>query len=276
MTGQHVAVRVGGDTRDDPHEHVLARAVGDDRFQPVDVVGVVDDHQTDTVLHSKRDLLVGLGIAVQHDQSRIHSRLQRGQDLATPGHVEADALLDHHPLHGRARERLRREHHPRVRPARRQLVDVLARSRPERRLGDDEHRRTELVGQVVGAAAAHHQHAVVQGAARGEQRDQVAHSRPVHLIGRPVDVMHEFLASVVDGSRFSLWLPPRPGRPSLAPRGTGVNSQRCRSGGRRGYPQERPEDPATPDYLTEQLIGVVCYLKQQLITMKSTTIRSTP
>ena len=74
------------------------------------------------MLDGHRDLLVALGVAVQHEQRRIDAGRQRGDDLAAAGDVEAEPLLDHHALDRGARERLRGEHHARARPARRELV----------------------------------------------------------------------------------------------------------------------------------------------------------
>ena len=84
----------------------------------------------------------------------VDAGLERGEDLAATGHVEAEALLDHHPLDGGAREGLGREHHPGVRPSGRQLVGVLTGPGPQRLLGHDEDRGAELLGEVVGPAAA--------------------------------------------------------------------------------------------------------------------------
>ena len=62
---EHVGVRVGGDSRDDPHQHVLGLTVRNGGLEPVDVVRVVDDHQSYPVLDGECDLLVALGVAVQ-------------------------------------------------------------------------------------------------------------------------------------------------------------------------------------------------------------------
>ena len=50
------------------------------------------------------------------DQTGIGTGLQRGQDLATAGDVQAEPFLDHHPLDRRTGERLRGEHDTGVRP----------------------------------------------------------------------------------------------------------------------------------------------------------------
>ena len=121
VAGEHVRVGVGRDARDHAHENVCARP-RHGRLEPVDVVGVVDDDQADAVLGGHRDLVVALGVAVQHQQRRVRAGRERGDDLAAAGDVEPEPLLDHHALDGGARERLRREHHARARPARGQPV----------------------------------------------------------------------------------------------------------------------------------------------------------
>ena len=142
--GEHVGVRVGRHAGDHAHEHVLCAAAGHRRLEPVDVVGVVDHDEPEPTLHGHLDLLAGLGVAVQDQRRRLRAGLQRGDDLARPGDIEPEALLDHHPLDGRARERLRGEHDTRARPACRELAAVLARSGAQRLLGDHQRRRTEL------------------------------------------------------------------------------------------------------------------------------------
>ena len=78
----------------------------DDALQPVDVVEVVDNHEPDAVFDGQLEFLVGLGVAVQDDIARVHTRLERRQDLAASRDIEVQALFDHHALNSGARERL--------------------------------------------------------------------------------------------------------------------------------------------------------------------------
>ena len=169
MPGQHARVRLGLDARDHAHEHVV---LGPRRLEPVDVVGVVDDDEADPVLGRERDLLVALRVAVQHEQRRVGAGRDRGHDLAAARDVEPEPLLDHHALHRRAGERLRREHDARARPARRQPVAVLARTGAQRVLRHDHHRRAELGRERVRPAPADAQHPVVAGVAPGREQGQ--------------------------------------------------------------------------------------------------------
>ena len=52
MAGEHARMRVRGDAGDDANEDVLPAPGWDGRLEPIDVVAVVDDDQTDSVLHS--------------------------------------------------------------------------------------------------------------------------------------------------------------------------------------------------------------------------------
>ena len=52
MAGEHARVRVRGDTWDDAYEDVLPTPGWHGRLEPIDVVAVVDDDQTDSVFHS--------------------------------------------------------------------------------------------------------------------------------------------------------------------------------------------------------------------------------
>jgi hypothetical protein len=99
---------VGGrlDAGDDPDEARLLMSRGHDALEPVDVVEVVDDDKTDAVLHRQLELLIVLGVTVQDDLARIRTGLEGGEDFATARDVEVQALFDHDPLNGGARERL--------------------------------------------------------------------------------------------------------------------------------------------------------------------------
>jgi hypothetical protein len=52
MAGEHARVCVRGDAGDDAYEDVLPTPGWDGRLEPIDVVAVVDDDQTDSVFHS--------------------------------------------------------------------------------------------------------------------------------------------------------------------------------------------------------------------------------
>ena len=176
VPGQDARVGVGLDARDDPHQHVLRGAGGQRRLQPVEVVGAVDDHQPEAGLDGHRDLLVALRVAVQDDLRGVDTRPQRRDDLATAGDVEPEALLDHHPLHGRAGEGLGREDDPAARPTRGEPVGVLAGARSQGVLGHHEHRGADLGRDVVEPAPGDQRHPVgVRRAAGGEQVVDAGH-----------------------------------------------------------------------------------------------------
>ncbi len=100
--------RMGGglDAGNHPDQAALAAPVGHDAFQSVDVVEVVDHDEPDAVRNRQLDLLIGLGVAVQDQPVRVGARLDRGEDLASAGHIEVKAFADHDSLNRRARERL--------------------------------------------------------------------------------------------------------------------------------------------------------------------------
>ena len=176
VPGEHARVGVGLDARDHPHQHVLGGTGGQRGLQPVEVVGTVDDHQPEAVLDGHRDLLVALRVAVQHDLRGVDPGAQPGDDLATAGDVEPEALLHHHPLHGRAREGLGREDDTAARPAGGEPVGVLAGPRPQGVLGHDEHRGAGLGRDVVEPAPGDQRHPVgVRRAAGGEQVVDAGH-----------------------------------------------------------------------------------------------------
>ena len=138
------------------------------------------------------EFFVGLGVAVQDQPGRVDPRLQRGQDLAAAGDVDVQALLDHHSLNGGARERLRREGHIATRPPTAEGGQIVACPLTQRVLGDDDRRGTEPLGDLVEAATADHECAVVVGSgARRKEADQ--------LLGRRLGV-----------DRHRLSLPPVP------------------------------------------------------------------
>ena len=178
MAGGLRSVRGGLDAGDHPHQAWLLVPGGDDAFEAVDVVEVVDHDEPDTVLDRELEFLVALGVAVQHQPGRIGAGLERGEDLATARDVEVQALFDHDPLNGGARERLRGERHVAARPSAAERGQVVAGPLPQGILGDHDGRRAELLGHVVESAAADPQRAVVvePGAGR-EEADQLVGRR---------------------------------------------------------------------------------------------------
>ena len=195
--GARVARRLRGvsgrlDAGDDPHQTRLHVAPRHEALEPVDVVEVVDHDQAHAVRDGHYQLFVGLGVAVQDQRGRVGARLQRGQDLAAAGDVDVQALLDHHSLNGGARERLRREGHIATRPPTAEGGQIVACPLTQRVLGDDDRRGTEPLGDLVEAATADHECAVVVGSgARRKEADQ--------LLGRRLGV-----------DRHRLSLPPVP------------------------------------------------------------------
>ena len=80
VAGEHVRVRVGGDTRDDAHEHVLRAAGGDRRLEPVDVVRVVDDDQARARARPPCAISSSLlALPCRTSERRVDARLQRGR-----------------------------------------------------------------------------------------------------------------------------------------------------------------------------------------------------
>ncbi len=94
----------GFDSGDHPHQTVLPLSPRHDAFQPVDVVEIVDDHQSEAVLDGQLELFVRLGVAVHDQPGGIGAGLDGGEDLAAAGHIEVQTLFDHHPLNRGARE----------------------------------------------------------------------------------------------------------------------------------------------------------------------------
>jgi hypothetical protein len=136
------------------------RTRGHDALEAVDVVEVVDDDQPDAVPHGQLELLVGLGVTVQHQSGRIGACLQRAQDLAAARDVEVQAFLDHDALNRRGGERLRRERHVRPRPAAAERGQVVAGPLPQRVLGHHDRGGAELLGHLIEAAPTDGQRAV--------------------------------------------------------------------------------------------------------------------
>ena len=98
MPGRLRGVGGGFDSRNDADQAALPMALRHNAFQAVDVVEIVDDHQSEAVFDGQLELLVGLGVAVQDQPVGIDARLEGGEDLAAARDVEVQALFDHHPL----------------------------------------------------------------------------------------------------------------------------------------------------------------------------------
>ena len=91
-----LVVRVGVDAGRDAHQHRLHAAGG--RRQPLDLVElahVVDDHQPAPGLDRRRQVGVGLVVAVDDHRLRLGAGTQRRRQLAGRGHVGAKPLPDH-------------------------------------------------------------------------------------------------------------------------------------------------------------------------------------
>ena len=107
-------------------------------------------------------------------EGRIRAGSQGRHDLAAPGHVEPEALLDHDALDRRARERLRREHDARPRPSRGEALAVGAGPRPESGLVHHQCGRPVRRRHLVEAHAAHGERPVgVERRGRREEAEQL-------------------------------------------------------------------------------------------------------
>ncbi len=106
LTRAHVLVRVRLDPRGHPHEHVQrpswARRVRD----AIDFGEVVDDDAMDADLDGARDLLGRLVVAVHDHSVGPHPRAQHDVELATGGHIDAEAFFDRESGHRGAEEGL--------------------------------------------------------------------------------------------------------------------------------------------------------------------------
>jgi len=139
-------------------------------LQALDLVEVVDHDQPDAVLQGHAQLILGLGVAVQHDPLGREPRVQGQVQLAAGGHVAPQALPREQLEDRRAGERLGGEHHmegivPRVAPGLRERAGTSTQVV----LRNHVRRGSELAGQLDRVAAAHLQPAaLVQPAAEGE------------------------------------------------------------------------------------------------------------
>src|SRR5215203_4783171 len=98
VTGEDVGVGVGRHAWNDAYQNVLGPSNRHNRLEPVDVVRAVDNDEADAVVDRHRDLLSGLGVAMEHDECRMDASLERGQDLTTTSDVEPEPFLHHDPL----------------------------------------------------------------------------------------------------------------------------------------------------------------------------------
>ena len=142
--GRERSVRVRLDAGTDAQQH--RRRPAGEPVDALDVVHAVDDDVADLGVQRGLDVLVGLGVAVHDDASRIRTGRQRDVQLAGADDVEAEALAGQHADHRRRRERLRREAHPAARMPGAQAAGEGAGAVAQRLLVDDERRRAELGG----------------------------------------------------------------------------------------------------------------------------------
>ena len=173
-----------------------------------------------------------LALPCMTSRAGIGARLDGGEDLAAARDVEVQALLDHHPLNRRARERFRRERQIAARPAAAERVEVVARPVPQRVLGDDDGGGAELGGHVVEPAPADHQGAVAVGSGPGrEQAQQIFGGRLVRI----ASASHADASPVGDSSVTSV--PMALGR--LDDVGAAVQQPAGQGGGRGVVPDQR-------------------------------------
>ena len=136
-------VGVRFDTGCDPH--VEGRRHPDRRREPGDAIelgGRVDDDPTDACVECAPQLGVGLVVAVENDAIRREPGVQRDEQLAARGDVEAETLLRNEASHRDAQERLAR-----VRGARAERRRVIAAPRPQLGFVVHVERRPEAFGQ---------------------------------------------------------------------------------------------------------------------------------
>ena len=137
---------VGGglDAGDDPHQARLRRPRGtmrSSRSMSSKLSTTTRPTPCSTASSSSSSVLA---LPCRTSLRRVGARLERGEDLAAAGDVEVQTLLDHDPLNGRARERLRRERDVGTRPAAAERGEVVAGPLTQGVLGDDDGRGAEL------------------------------------------------------------------------------------------------------------------------------------
>src|SRR6185437_6455438 len=162
-----------GDAGDDPDQYFLW--LGGQLLEAVDVVEVVDHDGAHAGVQGHGQLGGGLGVAVQVDLVRRGSGGQCHDELAGPGHVDAEPFFGGHLVRRQAGERLGGERHTGVRVAGGEAVFEPAGLGAQARLVHDVGGGAEALGEVAHADAADGQLAV-RGyrAVLGEEREQVA------------------------------------------------------------------------------------------------------
>ncbi len=166
VPGRDGVVRVGLDLGHDPQHHGL-RPLAGVAAEAVDLVEVVD-HAHDAQLRDRRELGLGLRVAVEDDLLRLEARLAGEVQLPGGGDVDDQALLAEDPQHLGAREGLGGE---RDRAA---LAVVLghraqevARPGTQVVLGHDVGGRAELASELEDVAAPDREAALVHGRGLG-------------------------------------------------------------------------------------------------------------
>ena len=136
-------VRVDDDLGDHPQQDRLhdARGAGD-AVEPHELVGVVDDDPADALADGERQLLVGLGVAVQEQADRGCAGAPAREHLAAGGAQQVEPLLERDAKHRRACHRL-----DRVGDAGK-VAAHDAHARAQVHLVEDHQRRAESLGEL--------------------------------------------------------------------------------------------------------------------------------
>ena len=169
------------DPGDDPDQHPLR--AGGQLLEPVDVVEVVHHDGAHARVEGHGQLGGGLGVAVQVDLLGRGPGGQRHDELAGPGHVDAEPFFGGHLVHRQAGERLGGERHAGVRVAGGEAVLEPAGLGAQARLVHDVGGGAEALGEVAHADAADGQFPVRgDRAVLGEEREQVAVGGPRRVV----------------------------------------------------------------------------------------------